>query len=521
MKTRDFLAEWRNFIRQGNVILEGGNATAIVRGPDGKPENVMWKGRKAQARPIVFDQLVSRSDFTRDVKDMIRKIDDIHRRAFGEGLYSIESRDEMLDSGYTFMGSSEFLFAPSSDISDEEYTAHKKKTGDIDLLIDETKIPSLFALLNELSGKQLTSTTKLIGHNKLTEAQIRGEQINAIFEYKSNGRDFLFQIDFVFVPFNEEGRPNEEEKFLRGSTWEDITEGIKGIGHKLLLQALGSRINTIPWGSALIATGASRPDKIRLKTKLPNITDIRVGLPGITPIDLEPLEQYVDVKKIPKSFYGKVSSEEVERFINSLNNDRAAMLNQILNKEGLAQNQTVALLTTFIVHSPTVEDFQLDSYFDSFSSLMSFSMGRGLSTRYKKEDYQVNGKDVYRYLEFAEREEKFRKAEDVFEAIFKNRPTAEDARDIASYLGLLRVIQRYLSPEAKIAAYDGLFYYCYQAENFMSAHDIQDDLIPKEKIISAYENAVSESRQSQKYKNKEALIGEWIKEYEIRLANDA
>ena len=65
---------------------------------------------------------------------------------------------------------------------------------------------------------------------------------------------------------------------------------------------------------------------------------------------------------------------------------------------------------------------------------MSFSMGRGLSTKYRKEPYQVGGKDVYRYLKFDEREQKFRKAEEVFGAIFGVEPTVQDAKDVASFV---------------------------------------------------------------------------------------
>ena len=520
MNLKDLVLEWKNYIRKPVILAEGGNATALIHDAEGKASPVIWDGNIAQAKPIVFDEKVSRSDFVRDVRNMIRKIDDIHRRAFEEGLYSKGARDAMLESGYTFMGSSEFLFAPTSKIDDSEYTKYKKKTGDIDLLVSKERIKTLFQLLNELRERKLTETITFVGHNKLSEAQIREEQINGIFEYKRSGRSFLFQVDFVFVPFDEEGTPYPEEKFLRGSTWEDIKAGIKGIGHKLLLQSLGSKIRTIPYGSALLATDSSKPEKIKLKTSLPKIDNTRIGLAGITPLDLDALTSIVNIKKIPKSFMSKVSNEEIKRFLESLDEKRIRMLNDIINKEGLAQNQTITLLVTFIVHSPTVSDFELDSYFDSFSSLMSFSMGRGLSSKYKKEPYQIAGKDVYRYLKFEEREEKFRKAEDIFEAIFGNRATVEDVRDIASFLGLLRIINRYLSPEKKIAAYDGLFFHFYESTNFMSAHDIQDDLIPKAKIMEAFENIVPEVRQSKKYQNKEEYLSIWIDTYNARLEKD-
>lgn len=517
MNLRELVLDWKTYIKAPVILSEGGNATALIRDNEGNITPVVWNGSVAQARPIVFDEKVSRSNFVRDVRDMIRILDNIHRRAFGEGLYNDETRDSMLESGYTFMGSSEFLFAPQDQIDDEEYTKYKKKTGDIDLLVAKEKIPTLYQLLNELRERQLNSTITFVGHNKLTEAQIREEQINAIFEYKKEDRSFLFQVDFVFVPFNEKGLPYPEEKFLRGSTWEDIKAGIKGIGHKLLLQSVGHKIKTIPWGSAFIATSSSKPEKIRLKTKLPDISDIRIGQPGLTPIDLEALSEMVNIKKIPRSFAGKVSSEELERFIDSLDEDRIAMFKDIVNKQGMAQNQTIALLVTFVVHSPTVPDFKLDNYFDSFSSLMTFSMGKGLSTRFHLEPYKVGDKDVYRFMRFEDREEKFRKAEDIFEAIFGNRATAEDVKDIASFFGLIRIINRYLSAEKKIATYNGLFFYFYQSKNFMSAHDIQDDLEPKAAILEAFENAVPEVRQSTKFQNKKEYLSAWIDKYREKM----
>jgi len=525
MNLRRLVLDWKAYIKKPVILSEGGNAIAFVRGEDGERSPVLWNGNLAQAAPIIFDEKITRDKFVKDVKDVIKIIDNIHKRAFGEGLYKEKVRDEILETAYTFMGSSEFLFAPNDKISDEEYNKYKKKTGDIDLLVSEDKIPSLFQILNELRGRKLSPTVTFVGHNKLSETEIRGEQINGIFEFKVPGRDFLFQIDFVFVPFDNEGRPFEEEKFLRGSSWEDIKQGIKGIGHKLILQSLGSEIVTIPWGSALLATGSSRPDKIRLKTKMPNISDIRLGTPGIDMAVLQDtLGPVVDLSGISKSYLKsllkKVSIEEINRFVESLDEKRISILNTILNKQGLGQNQTITLLVTFIVHSPTVEDFELDSYFDTFKSLMSFSMGNGLQVKYALEPYKVGQKDVYRYLKVSEREIKFRKAEDVFEAIFGNRATVEDVRDIASFLGILRIMNRYLSPEKKISTYNGLFYHFYESTNFMSAHNIQDDLVPKQIIMEAFENLVTEVKNSKKYKNKEIILKEWIKRYEEKLESN-
>ena len=534
MKMRDILFEWRNYISHG-VIEEGGNATAHERDADGAKIDVMWKGQKAQARPMTFDARIPRNEFIDAAKDAIRKIDELHKEKFGTGIYKESARDDILDSGYTFMGSSEFLFSP--EIEDSEYVKYKPKTGDIDLLIPKDKLSSLYQILNSLKMTSLNDRITFVGHNKLTEAQIREEQINAILEYSVPGRSFLFQIDFVFVPFNDEGKPFEEEKYLRGSTWEDIKNGIKGVGHKLLLQSLGSNIITIPEGSAVLATATSNPEKIRLQTSLPDINSKRIGIAGIinegTPdefLDMQSFAVYAndfiadltskEIKTIFELYTKKkkLSWQEIKRFFEDGNESLNDMLKQVLRKEGLSQNQNISILVSFIVDAPTVPDFKLEEYFKSFTSMMSFSMGRGLSVRYKKEPYQAAGKDVYRYLSFNEREKKFRKAEDIFEAIFQSQPSAEDVRDAASFLGLLRIINRHLDTRSKISAYDGLISLFYQRDNFMSAHDISDDLDPKEKIMSAFESAVPEVQSSEKFINKSEIVSKWTDRYVARLS---
>jgi len=143
MKMRDILFEWRNYISHG-VIEEGGNATAHERDADGVKIDVMWKGQKAQARPMTFDARIPRNEFIDAAKDAIRKIDELHKEKFGTGIYKESARDDILDSGYTFMGSSEFLFSP--EIEDSEYVKYKQKTGDIDLLIPKDKLSSLYQI---------------------------------------------------------------------------------------------------------------------------------------------------------------------------------------------------------------------------------------------------------------------------------------------------------------------------------------------------------------------------------------
>lgn len=511
------IREWTRFL-QKTLLKEGGNVKALIKDQEGNVIPALWKGQEAQAAPIIFNNLVTRAEFVKQVKLSLIKIDELYRQEYGEGLYE-SNRDEILNSGYVFMGSSEFLFYPQEIIGDEEYTTFKKKTGDIDLLVPKEKSINLYHLLNKIRETRLTDKITFVGHNKFLDGNRKNfSQINGVFEYEVGIKYFFYQVDFVFVPFNEKGEPKEEEKFLRGSSWNDIKHGIKGIGHKFILQSLGSTITALKPGVAYLSTAGSTPEKIRISSRAKYYkSQNRIGDPGITSADLVVLSPFVDVKKISKSLLKNISKEELERFVNSLDQNRISLLQQIVNKEGIAQNQTVELLEAFIVYAPFVELSNLDEFFRHAKRLHFFSMDTGLISKYEKAPYRINDKDVYTYVEPDKRKIAFRKAEDIFEFLFGVKATVEDARDLASYLGTLKIIKKYLSTEKKIEVYETMIYYCYQSTNYMSIHDIQDDLIPKSVILRYYEENIPEVKQSDSFKNKEEIISLWIEKYKVRL----
>ena len=172
MRVRSILKAWQEFL-QNEVLYEGANASAKIKDPvTGKEVEVSYKGSPARAEPIVFDGQVSREDFRKEVINAIKKLDEIHKNEFEKGLYLEKSIDEILETGYTFMGSSEFLFAPIEKLSDKEYNNFKPKTGDIDLLVPKDKIQTLFSLLNRMRMKSVTDKIFFVGHNKLSVAQM-------------------------------------------------------------------------------------------------------------------------------------------------------------------------------------------------------------------------------------------------------------------------------------------------------------------------------------------------------------
>ena len=95
----------------------------------------------------------------------------------------------------------------------------------------------------------------------------------------------------------------------------------------------------------------------------------------------------------------------------------------------------------------------------------------------------------------------------------------QDVKDTASFVGLIRIIGDYLDTDAQIRVYEGMVYFFYESENFMSAHTMEDDLGPKSIIMRVFEDRLPEVKNSKKYKNKEEILNNWIARYQERLTS--
>ena len=85
MTMRDILLEWRRFL-DTPILNEGGNATAREYDSEGNIVSSTWNGSVAQAKPIVFDELVSRSEFIEEAVKAIRVINKLYKDTTGTGL---------------------------------------------------------------------------------------------------------------------------------------------------------------------------------------------------------------------------------------------------------------------------------------------------------------------------------------------------------------------------------------------------------------------------------------------------
>jgi len=221
-----------------SYIIEGGNVVVIDKNGNQIP---------AQRIPI---KDIGRSKFIKDTKEMLRTLNDMFAKKYGQALWPDPS---LLNDATLFNGSTSFIMDDS--IPDEDILPHKPDAGDIDLVVPEDKKEQLWEFLNELRGKKITDKYEFINHNKEDLNKII-DQINGLFKYTpEKDKKYFVQIDFEFVPFEEKTlydgntiiAPSEWAKFGHSSSLEDTKLGIKGgIAHKYLLRSIAYAISKRP-----------------------------------------------------------------------------------------------------------------------------------------------------------------------------------------------------------------------------------------------------------------------------------
>jgi hypothetical protein len=253
-------------------LNEGGNTRALVRDPETGlvkgPESIKrFRGREATAEKIdLRSGRIDRRQLREDVIEMLRVLDSEFERDHGDPIWDPSQRDDILGSGFAFNGSSAHLFAPPATLSDEEFIKYKPTVGDIDLTLPAEKMDMLFSTLNRREDQRLTDRISYIGHNKKSPGS---HQINALFSYTwdpaapEGEGDTFFQIDFEGSEYRE-GRPTEWAKFSYSSSWQDISQGVKGLAHKILLMSLASVMSPPPL-NARESTPAATAEKPRVK----------------------------------------------------------------------------------------------------------------------------------------------------------------------------------------------------------------------------------------------------------------
>jgi hypothetical protein len=234
-------------LTQKTVLAEGGNLKIETK-----------EGQTVFADRIDLT-VVSRKKLAKNLLEFFHQLNSKFEAKFGFKLWSNPS---ILDSGHAFNGSSEHFF--NSSITDDEFSKYKSKVGDIDITVPESQKDNLHELLNTLEGKQITTSSKLLGCKQDTVGE--GHQLNCLVNIDGK---INVQIDFEFSDY-EEDLPSKFAKFSHSSDWEDIKAGYKGVLHKYLLQSIASISDVKTEEQAILLTPASSFDKIKVSKTFPD-----------------------------------------------------------------------------------------------------------------------------------------------------------------------------------------------------------------------------------------------------------
>jgi hypothetical protein len=204
----------------GNLVLisEGGNVE-------------LGDGTRAEKMDLTK---ISRSEVKTTLVELFEQLNLQYKEQFGHPLWKDTS---ILKDGSAFTGSTESFF--NGEISDEEYVQHKQRVGDVDLTVPESEYENMETFLKSIEGEWITENVKYLGVSKNNA----GDQYNTLFEMNlSDDTKINVQVDFEFVEW-EDDKPTEFSKFIHNSDWNDVSKGIKGAFHKILLFAMAENIS--------------------------------------------------------------------------------------------------------------------------------------------------------------------------------------------------------------------------------------------------------------------------------------
>ena len=238
---------FNQFITESKILNEGGNAPFINR----ETGEILGDAEKIDLKNV------NRTKLTKSLQLMFSQLDKLYEKKHGKNLWNDFS---VIESGHAFNGSSEHFF--NKQISDAEFKMHKPMVGDIDVTIAHDKLKPLFDLLAELENKNVTPAFVYKGQNK---KQQQGHQINAIFQLQNPKVNV--QVDFEGVHYTEDHKPSPFAKFSHNSSWDDIRQGMKGVGHKLLIQNLARALSEMNDVVVLTKSSPSEPpEKVKVST---------------------------------------------------------------------------------------------------------------------------------------------------------------------------------------------------------------------------------------------------------------
>ena len=234
-----------NMSKIKKLTFEGGNARAMPAGFSAVDANandsvITYSGRKAYADRLEFGK-IQRKLFIEEMISALRELNKFVRKGSedGLGIWSPEKFEALANSRGIFLGSSEHLFN-LQDIDDEEYSRHKKWTGDLDIAAPAGRVKVLNNVLEGNENLKLSEKIYYVGRNR---GPSENQTSSCIFAYHSDElqHPIFVQVDFMSLDFSDAG-PDDFSRFSRSSSWDDIKAGVKGVFHKFLLSSLTNAI---------------------------------------------------------------------------------------------------------------------------------------------------------------------------------------------------------------------------------------------------------------------------------------
>lgn len=193
----------REFFKR--TILEGGNLEI-----DG-----------AQAQHIDL-KVHNRAYIVPILNQLLTAINTEFQQSAGGPLWS----NKVLKSQKFLSGSSLHFF--NTDIPDQDFERVKPKVGDIDTQVNKESEQHLAQWLNSVKGG-VVGNARFLGYSR------GNEQYSSLWELTDP--PIKVQIDFEFVDYTEKQEPTDWAGFSHSSSWDDLSQGIKGVFHKYLIQA--------------------------------------------------------------------------------------------------------------------------------------------------------------------------------------------------------------------------------------------------------------------------------------------
>lgn len=285
----------------------------------GEGGNIKVKTASGEVSAAPFE-VKNRSEQAKHVREALSQMHNEFNQEHGEHLFG--NGGSGLASGSIFAGSTRHFM--SKEVPDEQFKQHKPSVGDFDIQVSRENKGKLDSFL--FAGRKFGKYT-VVGTKK------HGTEISAVMRHE-NGQHH--QFDFEGVETDQKtGEPTKAEQFLHSANWEDTKQGIKGMHHKILLNAVAGDTRKFSITHGL----RSRTDDA--DPGLKNPTDISQALFG-KGADHSKINSFMGVSELIKRHIPKQEHQKIyDKFRDSLlkqKGDHTAALTHLSKTLGLNQN---------------------------------------------------------------------------------------------------------------------------------------------------------------------------------------